>query len=128
MKIEVEEPGKFWADVGKGELLTMMTYQTLPDPDYALAWFITDQPWNTMQWSNARYDELWNLGKVTMDPEKRKEIYIEMQQLMDEDVALIPTMYGVQGVIAQPYVDLGENDGAVLCNGVLDLRRVSIRE
>ncbi len=127
MKIEVEEPGKFWEDVVKGELLTMMTYQTLPDPDYALAWFITDQPWNTMKWSNARYDELWNLGKVTMDPEKRKEIYIEMQQLMDEDAALVPTMYGVQGVIAQPYVDLGENDGAVLCNGVLDLRRVSIR-
>ncbi len=128
MEIEVMESGAFWEKIPTGNYLGLMTYQTLPDPDYALAWFITTDFWNTMQWSNARYDELWKLGKSEMDPEKRKEIYIEMQQLMDEDCCIIPTTYGVQGVIAQSYVDLGEDDGAVLCNGVLDLRRVSIGE
>ena len=40
-------------------------------------------------WSSERYDELWAEGLVETDPARREEIYVEMQQIFDEEMPQI---------------------------------------
>jgi ABC-type transport system substrate-binding protein len=46
-----------------------------------------------MYWCNERYDELHNAAIRELDPEKRSEMYVEMQQLMDEDAIAVWIAY-----------------------------------
>jgi peptide/nickel transport system substrate-binding protein len=79
--------------------LFYINYVSAPDPSWSTVWFITDQidQWNWMYWSEPAYDRLHEQGLVEQDPERRNEIYIEMQQLWDEAVHTVwvawPTRY-----------------------------------
>jgi peptide/nickel transport system substrate-binding protein len=66
--------------------LMVSSYSMQPDPAWATMWFTCDQVgvWNTQAWCDERYDELHYEAMVTLDPEKRAELYIEMQQIWDE--------------------------------------------
>ena len=66
--------------------LMVSSYSMQPDPAWATMWFTCDQVgvWNAMCWCNEEYDELHRQGLVTLDPEERQEIYVEMQQIWDE--------------------------------------------
>ena len=57
-----------------------------PDPSSTLR---SDggQNWNSFE--NARVDELIDLGLVTVDPEKRREYYYEIQQIVVEEVPML---------------------------------------
>ncbi|MCB0080429.1 MAG: hypothetical protein KDE47_05850, partial [Caldilineaceae bacterium] len=57
-----------------------------PDPSSTLR---SDggQNWNSFE--NARVDELIDLGLVTVDPEKRREYYTEIQQIVVEEVPML---------------------------------------
>jgi peptide/nickel transport system substrate-binding protein len=44
---------------------------------------------NTAGYSNAKVDELFNMGAVEMDPKKRATIYSQLQQEMVDDVAVV---------------------------------------
>ena len=47
--------------------------------------------WNDTFWKNDRFDELLLLGRAETDPETRRTIYYEMQQILsDEGGAVIP--------------------------------------
>ncbi len=45
---------------------------------------------NTMQYKNPDLDALWEAGVTEVDPEKRKEIYQQAQQIMRDDLAYLP--------------------------------------
>jgi peptide/nickel transport system substrate-binding protein len=45
---------------------------------------------NTMQYKNPDLDALWEAGVEEVDPEKRKEIYSQAQQIMRDDLAYLP--------------------------------------
>ncbi len=99
-----QDGGVFWEE-GYGEngakvrQLTIMAYSTYPDPSFDTQWFTCVQvvEWNWMYWCNEAYDKLNDDGMKELDPEKRKEIYIQAQQLMDEDAIAVwlyfPTNY-----------------------------------
>jgi len=66
--------------------LAVSGYSMQNDPAWATMWFTCDQVgvWNAMCWCNEEYDRLHREAMVTLDQEKRHELYIEMQKLWDE--------------------------------------------
>ena len=54
-----------------------------PDPDTTV--YITDGAQNNSGYSNPKVDELYAKGKKELDLEKRKEIYAEAYQMINED-------------------------------------------
>jgi peptide/nickel transport system substrate-binding protein len=65
------------------------------DPDNFLAVLFDGlaSPAIRTQWKNERYHELMLQGKQTIDQGKRAEIYKEAQQIMFDDVAVIPVAH-----------------------------------
>ena len=66
------------------------------DPGYWFEWFTCDQrgSWNYWQWCNEEFDELKEAASLITDPDARHDMYMRMQQLIDEDIAAIWTTNG----------------------------------
>ena len=127
LKIEQVEGGLYWENLSTGKYVGIPSYQTLPDTGYALVWFTTDHYWNTMKFASDRFDELYEMGQLEVDLDKRAAMHIEMQQIMDEEVAIIPIAFLWNGVVYRKgALDLGPDDAALLPNGVVDLSRVIV--
>ena len=94
------EYGTYWeAGVGeKGKDLELFSaaFQMQPDPSWATMWFTSDQVgiWNWMRWRSEDFDTLHKKGLTVMDEKEREEIYIEMQEIMDEDAIAIWVTHG----------------------------------
>jgi peptide/nickel transport system substrate-binding protein len=80
-----------------------------PDPQAHLNRFVSWQiaqkanNWsgrNVVRWSNAEYDRLWKQAEGELDPVKRAALIIRMNDLLIEDVVLIPVIWrnGVRAV------------------------------
>ncbi len=76
----------FGEQAAENNELMVSSYSMQPDPAWATMWFTCDQVgvWNAMSWCNEEYDALHKRGLVTLDPEERDQIYVEMQQIWDE--------------------------------------------
>jgi peptide/nickel transport system substrate-binding protein len=48
---------------------------------------------NIVRWANAAYDRLWKLAEIELDPVKRAELFIRMNDLLIEDVVVIPLVW-----------------------------------
>lgn len=75
-----------------------MFYQSFSnqaDPSWATVWFTSDQvgDWNFMSWSNDEFDALHSEALNEPDPDLRDEMYIKMQQLMEDDAVAQWVMY-----------------------------------
>ena len=57
-----------------------------PDPDTFSNFLETGKFRNTMGYSNPRVDELFQLGRSSGDPEKRKQYYQEIQQIVVDEL------------------------------------------
>ncbi len=55
------------------------------DPDAYSIWHTDGGPLNFVSYSNERVDELLEKGRVTLEQEKRAEIYGEMQKILAEE-------------------------------------------
>lgn len=73
-----------------------------PDPGaYMQGWICDEMPqkannWsanNIERWCNPTYDDLYEATKTEMDPEQRRQLFIEMNDLLVSDVALIPIVH-----------------------------------
>ena len=92
------DSGPFWemGDESKGDTwkdlqLWLMRFGTQPDPYEATQWFRSDQVgvWNWERWTDPEYDELYKQGVAEIDPAKRAEIYLRMQNIMEETGAYV---------------------------------------
>lgn len=80
-------------------------YQTgnrSPDPGAYMKWWTCDEiaqmanNWtgnNVERWCNATYDELYTESTVEMDPAKRRELFIQMNDLIVGDIVEIPLVH-----------------------------------
>jgi len=74
-------------------------FTTNPDPSWSTVWFTCDQVgvWNWMSWCNEEYSQLDKDAAREVDAAKRNEMYIRMQEIMDEDAVALwvawPTEY-----------------------------------
>ncbi|MCF8008237.1 MAG: hypothetical protein K9K32_00600 [Halanaerobiales bacterium] len=109
VNIKLIETSAWYEYVGKEShpIMFFETFSLTLDPGYWVEWFTTDQvgKWNFLKWSNSRYDELADKAAVTMDLEKREEMYIEMQKIMDEEAAIIWITNGAKAYVSNKRVD-----------------------
>ncbi len=127
LDVNAVDSSTYWSLAPEGKHMTIISYQTLPDGGYTLSFFASGEFWNTMKWSNKKFDDLYKQTTKEMDSKARAQMLIDMQKLMDEDAAMVYIGYQPQGVVFKKgVVDLGPNQEALLVNGVLDTSRVRI--
>lgn len=115
----------YWSMVTKGNAMSMLAYGTLPDGDYTLQYFTTGQYWNCMKWTNKQFDDLYEKSTSEMDPTARAQLLVQMQKVMDDDVAIVMVGYQPRGAVYRPgVVSFGPNDEALLIDGVIDTSRL----
>jgi peptide/nickel transport system substrate-binding protein len=66
-------------------------FSSNPDPSWSTEWFTCDQvgEWNFMSWCSERYSKLHKQALREPDQEKRQQMYVDMQKIMDEDVPAV---------------------------------------
>ena len=76
-----------------------------PDPTAYMAGWVCDQAaqkendWSLPNWSrycNPEFDELFHQAAAELDPEKRTELFVRMNELLIQDVAVIPLVNTTQ--------------------------------
>jgi len=82
-----ETAGETWKDLQ----LWTMRFAGTPDPYEATQWFVSSQVgiWNWERWTNPEYDSLHAQGIAESDAAKRNEIYLRMQDIMEETGAYV---------------------------------------
>ena len=82
-----ESKGDTWKDLE----LWMMRFGTTLDPYEATQWFVSSQVgiWNWERWTDAEFDALYEQGTAETDAAKRSEIYLRMQDIMEETGAYV---------------------------------------
>ncbi len=48
---------------------------------------------NFVRWANAEYDRLWKQAETELDPVRRAALFIRMNDLLIEDVVVIPVIW-----------------------------------
>jgi peptide/nickel transport system substrate-binding protein len=80
-----------------------------PDPqshmDQFVSWEIARKAnnWagqNVVRWANAEYDRLWKQAATELDPARRAALFIRMNDLLIEDVVVIPVVWRNEVVAA----------------------------
>jgi peptide/nickel transport system substrate-binding protein len=66
------------------------------DPGFLLSIYTGDQieNWNDTAWSNPQYDQLYKDQDATTDPQKRLDIIYRMQEIIYDQVPVVPFGYG----------------------------------
>lgn len=77
-----ESKGDTWKDLE----LWIMRYGAGTDPYEPFQWFVREQVgvWNWERWSSDEFEDLYAKGVAETDSGKRHDIYIRMQEIMEE--------------------------------------------
>ena len=72
-----------------------------PDPYWATAWFTPAQigEWNWERWNSPRYGELHEAAVMETNAEKRHNMYVEMQDLMEDSGAYVFVTHNINGFL-----------------------------
>lgn len=98
--IEPEDAGTFYAipgagGGGKNRQLVYSEYSTQPDPSWSFQWWTSAQKglWNWDNWYSKEFDGLLSQALVESDPGKRSALYIQAQQLWDQQACVVWVAY-----------------------------------
>ena len=100
LNINALDSGAFWAlgadDASKNVELALVPYTSKFDPSFQTQWFLSSQVgvWNWQRWKSPEFDKLHQQGLETLDSDKRQEIYVKMQQLLDESATCLWITHG----------------------------------
>jgi peptide/nickel transport system substrate-binding protein len=95
VEVEKAEWGTFIGNVMDGNY-DMAFYNEeggIPDPDVAFEYFHTDGPNNYSHYSNADVDAWLEEARVESDPDKRKDLYFQIQNQLNEDLPTAPMFW-----------------------------------
>jgi peptide/nickel transport system substrate-binding protein len=99
VEVQSFESGTVFSDIKKGNYqLASMQTAPITEPDFLFTYFHSSRiptaqdpnAHNRWRYSSERIDELTELGRRTMDRDRRKEIYGEVQVILARDVPVIP--------------------------------------
>ena len=88
---------KFWSDI---QMYT--TTMGAPDPQNFMRQFLTaeiaskENKWqgrNVTRWKNEEYDKVFAASETELDPVKRAALFIKMNDLVIENVVVIPVLW-----------------------------------
>ncbi len=107
VEIRQHDSGTFWSigdqksgDTWKTIQLLIQRFSMQPDPSFATDWFTPEQigVWNWERWNSPEFGELNTKAKVETDNAKRNELYIKMQDLMEESGSYVFLTHEAVGV------------------------------
>ena len=97
-KVMPLESGTFWAmgQESKGETwkeleIWLMRFGGAADPFEMTQWFVSGQVgvWNWERWTDPEFDRLFDEGIAETDPGRRGQIYLRMQEIMEDTGAYV---------------------------------------
>ncbi len=82
----------YWSNIWNVKPWSASYWSGRPVPDQMFSTaYKCGAPWNETAWCNDRFDELLVKARAELDPEKRREMYWEMQEIQyDDGGALLP--------------------------------------
>ena len=107
LTIETVEWGAFLDGTARGdhEMFLLGWGTVTRDPDYGMYELISTSTMgaagNRSFYSNPTVDKLLEEGKTELDPEKRKAIYKEIQEIIRKDIPMYMILYPTQAVATQ---------------------------
>ena len=75
-----------------------------PDPQNWLPIFTSTAPLNFGHYSNDQYDDLIAEAGAEVDFDRRLELYGQAQQLLIDEVGVMPLSYPLRGALVKPWV------------------------
>mgnify|MGYP001297430564 CR=1 FL=1 len=115
-EIKQNDSGTFWTlgdeksgDYWKTMQMYMQRFTMQPDPSWATVWFTPEQigVWNWERFNSPEFAELHKQGLEESDSAKRSEIYVKMQDLMDESGCYVFLTHEVVGVLYRDTLNPG---------------------
>jgi peptide/nickel transport system substrate-binding protein len=73
--------------------------------------------WNESHWNNSRFDQLLVDARTELDPAKRKEMYLEMQTLINQDSGMMVPLFADFVDAVSTKIGVGELSGAYELDG-----------
>jgi len=85
VKVQRDPGDGYWSATWGKKPFFMSGWNMRPTTNIMLTLaFTSDAAWNEARWKNARFDELLTLGRASLDPVQRKNIYCEAQTLIHD--------------------------------------------
>jgi peptide/nickel transport system substrate-binding protein len=83
----LESEGEDWKDLQ----LWIHRFGDAADPSQMTQWYVSEQVgvWNWERWKDPEFDALHKQGLAESDPKKRHDIYIRMQEIMENTGAYV---------------------------------------
>jgi peptide/nickel transport system substrate-binding protein len=113
VEIRPHDSGTFWTigdesagDAWKDLQLILNRFSMQPDPSFATAWFTPEQigVWNWERFNSEEFGALHDRAIVETDPEKRHDVYVRMQELMEESGAYVFLTHELTAAIYRDHI------------------------
>jgi len=106
----VREPNDgYWSNVWTVKPFVTCFWQGRPTEDWMFTQvYASDAPWNDTHWKNPEFDKLLLAARAELDDGKRRQIYVDMQQLVSDDGGVIVPMYANYVSVRRAEVQHGE--------------------
>ena len=118
LAIETVEWGAFLDGTARGdhEMFLLGWGTVTRDPDYGIYELVSTTTMgsagNRSFYSNPTVDKLLEEGRTELDPEKRKAIYKEIQEIIRKDIPMYMIIYPLQNVVTQKNIKNFKLDSA----------------
>jgi peptide/nickel transport system substrate-binding protein len=108
VQINRHDSGTFWSlgaesagDAWRSLQLILNRFTMRPDPSFATRWFTPAQigTWNWERFDSKEYAELSEKALTQLDPAKRADMYVRMQDLMEESGDYVFLTHEAVGVL-----------------------------
>jgi peptide/nickel transport system substrate-binding protein len=108
VQVDRHDSGTFWSlgaekagDAWKSLQLMLNRFTMRPDPFYATGWFTPAQIgiWNWERFNSKEFGELNDQAQTELDPVKRANMYVRMQDLMEESGDYVFLTHEATGVL-----------------------------
>lgn len=91
----VREPNDgYWSDVWLQDPWVAVIWLGRPTEDWMFSTVYAEgAPWNDTHWTHERFNKLLKEARAELDTKKRREMYVEMQQLVRDDGGAVIPMF-----------------------------------
>lgn len=112
VQINQLDSGAFWnvaADRKEDLQLTLNNYTSPPDPSWSTQWFLRDQKgiWNWVWLDSEEFDDLHFAALKESDMNKRSDMYVDMQKIMDDSGGFLFIMHPPSVIIYRDTINPG---------------------
>ncbi len=84
----------YWTDVWLKKPFSASYWSGRPTEDWVFSQiYLTGVDWNESMWSNERFDKILIEARAELDAAKRREMYVEMQQICHDDCGSIIPLF-----------------------------------